>query len=52
MVGQLMQTIQGDLSQMVIAAYTATNPSGPKFLVLDMIVADDGISIQTQAMPE
>jgi hypothetical protein len=52
MEGQLMQTIQGDLSQMVIAAYTATNPSSPKFLVLDMIVADDGISIQTQTMPE
>jgi hypothetical protein len=52
MVGQLIQTIQGDLSQMIIAAYTATNPSSPKFLVLDMFVADNGISIQTQTMPE
>jgi len=52
LVAQLMQTIQGDLSRMVIEAYAATNPSSPRFLVLDMIVADDGISIQTQTMPE
>jgi len=51
MVGQIIQTTQGDLSRLIVEAYNATSPSSPNFLVLDMLVADNGITIQTQTLP-
>lgn len=51
MVGQIIQTAQGDLSRLIVEAYNATHPSSPKFLVLDLLVADNGIAIQTQTLP-
>jgi hypothetical protein len=51
MVGQLVQTVQGDVGRLIVEAYNATNPSSPNFLVLQMYVAGDGITLQTQMLP-
>jgi hypothetical protein len=51
MVGQLVQTVQSDVGRLIVEAYNATNPSSPNFLVLQMYVADNGITIQTQMLP-